>query len=132
MDAILHQLRNYEKPLFVGIYRESDHSRASWVVREADFTTIHSRLCNPWPDVQRAPPSLPLRAAAPGVVSVVRSFAGRGPSSSAEACRGRPIWGVCLGGVKGNHKEDHHLYGSQNLDRYGVVCPWLREPFLGG
>ena len=30
-DEILHHLRNHEIPLFVGISRESDPSRASWV-----------------------------------------------------------------------------------------------------
>ena len=36
MDEILHHLRIHGKPLFVGTYRESDHSRASerWCLRK--------------------------------------------------------------------------------------------------
>ena len=36
MDEILHHLRNHAIPMFVGIHRESDHSRASerWCLRK--------------------------------------------------------------------------------------------------
>ena len=49
MDEILHHFEATGKHLFVGSYRESDHSRASWVEREADFATIHTMKSPPFP-----------------------------------------------------------------------------------